>query len=706
MRAGVGRVLGIALAIASCASPPAAAPATHAPDVAPSCREAAAMRARVPQLLAEGKLDRTVRVIHDADLLCPGSARETRVALLDTLRDLGRQDAAEQAARDILVTPGTADSDLEHARDALQSISHGRDGEQPWRSPLEAATSLFSRSRGGERTPEGQRLLDRGVALMERDGATMSLDVQWPGYGGAAWLPDGRLVVSLGGKQSRIVRVDTGEVMPLPVDAWLLAPSEPAQPPVVSPDGRFVIVDAGRGERGLYRSDTGKEVRLLDVQGRGAWWSPDGHWLAWARGNEVKLLALDGNDERDLQASLTKAEVVEAVALGDHAVVARTSEGRLRFWELPSRRDLGTAQALASGDESRRLEMSPDGSTVAAWVEGPTKKHPEVALFDTATGKRVATLRDPRCTPASFAMHPSKPELAMGGPGVICFWDTATRQLRRVMRPDLARALHDSLASIAGAGSASSASVAMPLPKQVRDIPLEAIHWEGPEPKIALSVVYMLGDTRFDDDGTPDLSPLDPRIVATPDGPMVKGSTNVLAHVRSRSFIGVAERWPGLVVSPDGRYVLELTEAGRVWDAQSGRVVRRLGEHDVEQRILWTTAGLTRVADPTRSAEKPTPSPNGKYTAVAREPHGEMDIARVSDGAVVATVYPLPDDDGAVVRDAEGHVELLPDDVRTRGLLWCHVRNVVLPAEACEERLVTSGVWSAVIALGISPDGQ
>jgi WD40 repeat protein len=699
MNAAAGRVLGIALAAASCAQPPAAPSVPPPPDVTPFCREAAAMRARVPQLLAEGKLDRTVRVIHDADLQCPASAGETRMALLDALHDLGRLDAAEEVARDMLLAPGAPDRDREHARDTLHATAEERAGAAA-RSRLEMATELFTRAKGAQGTPEGQRLLDRGVAILERDGAAMELAVQWPSYGGAAWLPDGRLVVSSGGKQSRIVRVDTGEVTPLPVDAWLLAPDEPAQPPVVSPDGRFVIVDAARRERGLYRTDTGKEVRLLRVPYRGARWSPDGHWLAWPEGSEVELLALDANDERLVQASLVRTEAVEALAIGDHAVVARTSEGRLRFWELPSRRDLGTAQAIAPhGDESRRLEMSADGTVVAAWVEGPTKKRAEVALFETATGKRVAMLHDPRCTPVTFAMHPSKPVLAMGAAGVICFWDTATHRLRRVMRPDLGRALHDALAGV-GSGSAP-----MSLPKAVRDIPLEAIHWEGPEPKIALWVMYMLGDTRFDDDGTPNLSPLESRIVATPDGPVVKGSTNVLAHVDRREFIGRAERWESLAVSPDGKYVLDRTEAGRVWDAQSGQIVRRLGEHDGEQRLVWTSAGLTREPDPTRSAEKPTPSPNGKYTAVAHEPHGEMDIVRVSDGVQVATVYPLPDDDGMIVRDAEGHVELLPDDVRTRGMLLCHVRDVVLPAEACEERLETSGIWKAVLALGVAGGG-
>ena len=692
---------GLALAIASCASPPAAVPVRAAADVTPACREAAGLRARVAQLVAQGKLERTVRVIHEADLLCPTSARETRGALLDALEDLGHLDAAQELARAILSTERTSDRDLDHARGALRGIAEELARETPRRSTLETATDLFARAQARKGTPEGQRLLDRAVAVLERDGATMAVDVQWPGYGGAAWLPDGRLVVSLGEKQSRIVRVDTGEVTPLSVEAWLLAPNESPQPPIVSPGGRFVIVDAARGEPGVYRTDGGQQVRLIDAQSQRVRWSPDGRSLAWAHRAEVELLALDSNDLRELVVEPAKlgAASIASIAIGDRAAVALTSDGGLHFWELPSRRYIGAAQAgAAKSDEARRLEMSPDGTAVAAWVDGPAKR-PEVALFDTATGRRVAVLRDARCAPVTFAMHPSKPELAMGAAGAICFWDTASRTLRRVMRPDVMRAIHMALTGADGPGAAS------PPPKEVRDLPFEFIHWEGAEPKIGLAISYVLGDTRFDDAGTPDTSPLDPRITANADGPVVKGSANVLAGARRRAFIGAAERWENLAVSPDGRYVIERDGAGRMWDAASGRVVRRFGEHRSDERLLWTRAGLTRVADPTGSAATPTPSPGGRYTAVARPPHGEIDIVRVSDGAQVATVYPLPDDDGAVVRDAEGRVELLPDDARTRRLLLCHVRDVVLPADACEERLVTAGVWTGVLEAGVSPGG-
>src|SRR4051812_42756386 len=49
----------------------------EAPAQRPPCEVAAEQRVRVPGLLAEGRLDRTVRVIRRADAMCPASAKES-----------------------------------------------------------------------------------------------------------------------------------------------------------------------------------------------------------------------------------------------------------------------------------------------------------------------------------------------------------------------------------------------------------------------------------------------------------------------------------------------------------------------------------------------------------------------------------------------------------------------------------------------------
>ena len=80
---------------------PVEAPAP--PD--PRCEAAAADRARVSGLLAEGKLDRAARVLEHAGALCPARARETWAALVTTLVEVGRRDEARRLANLIEATP-------------------------------------------------------------------------------------------------------------------------------------------------------------------------------------------------------------------------------------------------------------------------------------------------------------------------------------------------------------------------------------------------------------------------------------------------------------------------------------------------------------------------------------------------------------------------------------------------------------------------
>src|SRR5262249_17879336 len=77
---------------------PPSASASPAPPPRPPCDVAAEQRARVPGVLKEGRLDRTVRVIERADALCPSSAPETWEALVKTLVELGRWQDARKVA--------------------------------------------------------------------------------------------------------------------------------------------------------------------------------------------------------------------------------------------------------------------------------------------------------------------------------------------------------------------------------------------------------------------------------------------------------------------------------------------------------------------------------------------------------------------------------------------------------------------------------
>ncbi|HEY8087971.1 MAG TPA: hypothetical protein VIF09_09000, partial [Polyangiaceae bacterium] len=382
-------VAGLACLGVACGRPPVVAPPAPAPSPVKECVEAGRLRGEVDGLVVQGKLDRTVRVIHEADLLCPASSGESRLPLLRALLELERTDAASEVAHAILGGAHTPAEDAE-AREALPAIAALEAGRPTDRAVLlDAARSLFSRAQGGRGTPEGQRLLDRAVAAAERIAAPMQLDVRRPAYGGAAWLPDGRLVVALGERQSRIVRIDSGEETPLPVDPWVLPARNPPDPPQPSPDGRFVLVDAARDIVGLYRTDTGASVRMREASIKDARWSPDSRWLAWPHVSRthVELLSMDPLADFVLTPPRGKlgVEHVEAIAVTARAVVARTFEGRLHVWELPSQRWVGAVDGLATtrhglGErEYERFEVSADGSVVAAWLDGG-KGRPEIAL--------------------------------------------------------------------------------------------------------------------------------------------------------------------------------------------------------------------------------------------------------------------------------------------------------------------------------------
>jgi hypothetical protein len=71
------------------------------PAAGAACEQAAVSRARVPGLLAEGKLDRVVRVVEESDRVCPETAPTTWPALLETLLELGRWEEAESLAAEI-----------------------------------------------------------------------------------------------------------------------------------------------------------------------------------------------------------------------------------------------------------------------------------------------------------------------------------------------------------------------------------------------------------------------------------------------------------------------------------------------------------------------------------------------------------------------------------------------------------------------------
>ena len=162
-------VLLVNLTALSCGSPPrtsrpvppiASAPSAAPPEKSP-CELATEQRARIPGLLVEGKLHRTIRVFDKADKLCPASEKESWAVKVATLAELGRRDDAAKLVGRIELD-GSSD-DKKAARFATKLLQDRKptvtadvpDEGTPERKALDEA-----RARAGQAYAEGQKLAD------------------------------------------------------------------------------------------------------------------------------------------------------------------------------------------------------------------------------------------------------------------------------------------------------------------------------------------------------------------------------------------------------------------------------------------------------------------------------------------------------------------------------------------------------------------
>ncbi|MDI1448340.1 hypothetical protein [Polyangium sp. 6x1] len=95
----------------------------------PPCEQAADLLARVPGLRAEGKLDRSWRVLARAAELCPAKAGETWEAQLAVLGELGAFDEQKKLASVVLSTAGAPDGAKKVAQQSLAQPARARSPE-------------------------------------------------------------------------------------------------------------------------------------------------------------------------------------------------------------------------------------------------------------------------------------------------------------------------------------------------------------------------------------------------------------------------------------------------------------------------------------------------------------------------------------------------------------------------------------------------
>lgn len=408
---GVALAVGALATLAGCGAGPIRARAQGAQSAQSGpCEVARLHRARVPGLLREGRLDRTVRVIEHADKLCPSTARASYAALLETLADLGRFDDVRAVADRVDADPSASPEARAAAKRAREKA--GEPSADTGRGLLEEG--LAARARGD--LPAAQRLFDRAAVLLALEsGASLALDFP-NGLGFASALPwagvpdgaaratssgdpvfaassSGRLLALADGARVAIVESATmRETLGLEGhrgDVTALA---------VSPDDKVVASASADRTVRAWTVATGKQVLAVETKEpvRRLWFAGDGGVLvgahgavsAWRVPGGAPLGRIDpepGLDVFDVTPDgLVLAASSEAVQgrhllsgrpvdeLAKVRVAARSADGRLlaaasareiALLRLPERTRI---RKLASSAGAVRLAVSPDGAFVAA----------------------------------------------------------------------------------------------------------------------------------------------------------------------------------------------------------------------------------------------------------------------------------------------------------------------------------------------------
>ena len=250
-----------------------------------------------------------------------------------------------------------------------------------------------------------------------------------------AFSHNGRLLAS-GGEDGRVtVWKVAGGVAPIPVrhaaietiaaspDGRLLALAELSSR-WKGPDGRVALWDLATGTRRALLSTGGDEVEGLAF-------SPDGRSLATGGEHNRKVIiwsAATGKKRITLNVGCCH---VEGLAFSpDHRTLAVANlEDGVTLWDY-ARRKRGRTLAAAP----RSVAFSPDGRIVAAGGRTGPNDRPGVALWDTDTGKRRATLVTDREV-WDIAFSPDgRTVVSADDAGNVTLWDVATATRRATLR--------------------------------------------------------------------------------------------------------------------------------------------------------------------------------------------------------------------------------------------------------------------------------